>query len=83
MVVQRHVGEANEERASGARHHQREYDDAMGGGICQVATTVFNAVYDGGLSVTERLQPPLLISELPRARRGGQLGPRPRPRVDQ
>lgn len=31
-----------------------EMTDAPGGGVCQVATTVFNAVYDAGLSFKER-----------------------------
>lgn len=31
-----------------------EMTDAPGGGVCQVATTVFNAVYDAGFSIKER-----------------------------
>ncbi len=50
------------------RHHQREYDDAVGGGICQVATTV-QCGLRGGLSVTGGHNHRCYISELPRARR--------------
>jgi vancomycin resistance protein YoaR len=32
-----------------------EYVDEIGGGICQVATTVFNAVFDSGLPILERV----------------------------
>jgi vancomycin resistance protein YoaR len=32
-----------------------EYVDEIGGGICQVATTVFNAVFDSGLPIVERV----------------------------
>ncbi len=31
-----------------------EIQDAVGGGICQVATTVFNAVYEGGYGIERR-----------------------------
>jgi vancomycin resistance protein YoaR len=31
-----------------------EYVDEIGGGICQVATTVYNAVFDSGLPIVER-----------------------------
>ena len=31
-----------------------EHVDSIGGGICQVATTIFNAVFEGGLPVVER-----------------------------
>lgn len=31
-----------------------EYIDEVGGGICQVATTVFNAVYEGGYPIIRR-----------------------------
>ena len=45
-----------------------EYTDAIGGGICQVATTVFNAVYEGGYPVTERRNHSLYISSYPTGR---------------
>ncbi|MDR3037072.1 MAG: VanW family protein [Coriobacteriales bacterium] len=32
-----------------------EYVDEIGGGICQVATTVYNAVFDSGLPIVERV----------------------------
>jgi vancomycin resistance protein YoaR len=32
-----------------------EYVDEIGGGICQVATTVFNAAFDSGLPIAERV----------------------------
>ncbi|MEG2746364.1 MAG: VanW family protein [Gordonibacter sp.] len=45
-----------------------EYDDAIGGGICQVATTVFNAVYDSGFPVVERHNHSLHMSSYPDGR---------------
>lgn len=45
-----------------------EYTDAIGGGICQVATTVFNAVYEAGYPVTERRNHSLYISSYPTGR---------------
>ena len=45
-----------------------EYSDAIGGGICQVATTVFNAVYEAGYPVTERHNHSLRISSYPEGR---------------
>lgn len=45
-----------------------EYSDAIGGGICQVATTVFNAIYDAGYPVTERHNHTLRISSYPEGR---------------
>ena len=45
-----------------------EYSDAIGGGICQVATTVFNAVYEAGYPVTERRNHSLYISSYPTGR---------------
>ena len=64
------VGEANE--ASGFRSAgaiiNGEFDDAIGGGICQVATTVFNAVYEAGYPVTERRNHSLYISTYPTGR---------------
>ena len=64
------VGEANEEAGFQAAHAiiNGEYDDAIGGGICQVATTVFNAVYEAGYPVTERRNHSLYISSYPAGR---------------
>ena len=45
-----------------------EYDDAIGGGICQVATTMFNAVYDAGFPVLTRHNHSLYISSYPTGR---------------
>lgn len=45
-----------------------EYVDSIGGGICQVATTVFNAVYEAGLDVVERRNHSLYIASYPTGR---------------
>lgn len=45
-----------------------EYDDAIGGGICQVATTMFNAVYDAGFPVLTRHNHSLYIASYPTGR---------------
>lgn len=45
-----------------------EYEDAVGGGICQVATTVFNAVYDAGFPVPTRFNHSLYIASYPDGR---------------
>ncbi len=45
-----------------------EYVDAVGGGICQVATTVFNSVYDAGFPVTSRRNHSLYIASYPAGR---------------
>ena len=45
-----------------------EYDDAIGGGICQVATTMFNAVYDAGFPVLTRHNHSLYIASYPAGR---------------
>ena len=39
-----------------------EYDEAVGGGVSQVATTVFNAAWEAGLKITERNSHSLYIS---------------------
>lgn len=44
------------------------YDDAVGGGICQVATTVFNAVYESGFPVATRHNHSLYIANYPAGR---------------
>ncbi|MDO4182346.1 MAG: VanW family protein [Coriobacteriia bacterium] len=41
------------------------YSESVGGGLCQVATTVFNAVYDAGFTVQERHNHSLYISSYP------------------
>lgn len=45
-----------------------EYSDSVGGGICQVATTVFNAIYVSGFPVIERHNHSLYISSYPQGR---------------
>lgn len=42
--------------------------DALGGGICQVSTTVFNAAFEAGLDITERVNHALYISHYPLGR---------------
>lgn len=42
--------------------------DELGGGICQVATTVFNAVYESGFPVVERSPHSLYMSNYPAGR---------------
>lgn len=39
-----------------------EYEEAVGGGVSQVATTVFNAAWEAGLKITERNPHSLYIS---------------------
>lgn len=64
------MGEANEANGFQAAHAivNGEYEDAIGGGICQVATTVFNAVFESGFPVTERRNHSLYISSYPTGR---------------
>ncbi len=45
-----------------------EHDDAVGGGICQVTTTVFNAVYEAGFPVLRRYNHTLYLSNYPDGR---------------
>ena len=45
-----------------------EYSDAVGGGICQVATTVFNSVYLAGYPVEKRYNHSLYIASYPKGR---------------
>lgn len=64
------AGECNEEAGflgAGAIING-EYDDAVGGGICQVATTVFNAVYEAGFPVVSRYNHSLYIASYPAGR---------------
>lgn len=64
------AGDCNEE--SGFRAASTIMDgvltDSIGGGVCQVATTVFNAVYDSGLPIVERHNHSLYISSYPDGR---------------
>jgi vancomycin resistance protein YoaR len=45
-----------------------ELQTGLGGGICQVSTTVFNAAYEGGLQIDERTNHALYISHYPLGR---------------
>lgn len=45
-----------------------EYDEEVGGGTSQVATTVFNAAWEAGLRITERHPHSLYISRYPLGR---------------
>lgn len=62
--------------ATGPRTPQNGYQEAqvivdgelvpgIGGGVCQVATTLYNAVFNAGLDVTERINHSLYISKYP------------------
>ena len=43
-------------------------EDVLGGGICQVSTTMFNAVFFAGLKVTERHNHSIYIDHYPKGR---------------
>ena len=45
-----------------------ELENGLGGGTCQVSTTVFNAAYEGGLPITARTNHALYISHYPQGR---------------
>ncbi len=45
-----------------------ELQNGLGGGVCQVSTTVFNAAYEGGLPITARTNHALYISHYPQGR---------------
>lgn len=45
-----------------------ELQTGIGGGVCQVSTTVFNAAYEAGLPITSRQNHALYISHYPLAR---------------
>ena len=45
-----------------------ELQNAIGGGVCQVSTTVFNAAYAAGLKINERTNHALYISHYPQGR---------------
>jgi len=66
-------------RATGARTASKGFLEApviingevttgLGGGVCQVSTTVFNAAYEAGLNITERTNHALYISHYPQGR---------------
>jgi vancomycin resistance protein YoaR len=45
-----------------------EVTTGLGGGVCQVSTTVFNAAYEAGLRITARTNHALYISHYPQGR---------------
>jgi vancomycin resistance protein YoaR len=45
-----------------------ELQTALGGGVCQVSTTVFNAAYEAGLPIASRTNHALYISHYPQGR---------------
>jgi vancomycin resistance protein YoaR len=45
-----------------------ELESGIGGGVCQVSTTVFNAAFEAGLSIDERTNHALYISHYPLGR---------------
>ena len=45
-----------------------ELQNGLGGGTCQVSTTVFNAAYEAGLPITARTNHALYISHYPQGR---------------
>jgi len=45
-----------------------EYEEDVGGGVSQVATTIFNAVWEAGLKITERNPHALYIGRYPSGR---------------
>src|SRR6266571_547952 len=66
-------------QATGARTAQKgflvapviingELGTGLGGGVCQVSTTVFNAAYEAGLPITARTNHALYISHYPQGR---------------
>ena len=65
-----HTGDTNLDPpfASAGSIVNGEYVDSIGGGICQVATTVFNAVYEAGLDVVQRRNHSLYIASYPTGR---------------
>lgn len=64
------AGECNEEKGFQAAGSivGDELIDEIGGGICQVATTVFNSVYEVGLPIVERHNHSMYISSYPSGR---------------
>ena len=45
-----------------------EVTTGLGGGVCQVSTTVFNAAFEAGLDITQRTNHALYISHYPQGR---------------
>ena len=64
------AGECNEEKGflGAGSIVDGQVTDEVGGGICQVATTVFNAVYEAGYPVDERTNHSLYMASYPAGR---------------
>ena len=64
------TGDTNEEAGFWAAGSiiQGEYVDSVGGGICQVATTIFNAAFEAGLPIDMRFNHQLYIASYPNGR---------------
>ena len=60
-----------------------ELQTGLGGGVCQVSTTVFNAAYEAGLSIESRTNHALYISHYPTGPRRDRELPGPRPPLPQ
>jgi vancomycin resistance protein YoaR len=54
-----------------------EFVDAIGGGVCQVATTIFNAAYESGLPIEERTNHALYLANYPDGRDAAVSFPSP------
>jgi len=65
-----HSGDTNQDPpfATAGSIVQGEYVDSVGGGVCQVATTIFNAVYEAGLPIDMRFNHSLYIASYPDGR---------------
>jgi vancomycin resistance protein YoaR len=65
-----HVGPRTEERGfrSAPVIINGEYEEGVGGGVSQIATTVFNAAWESGIKIAERTAHALYISRYPTGR---------------
>ncbi|MGH3015464.1 MAG: VanW family protein, partial [Gaiellaceae bacterium] len=65
-----HVGPRTEERGfrSAPIIINGEYEEGVGGGVSQIATTVFNAAWESGIKIAERTAHALYISRYPTGR---------------
>ena len=73
------AGECNEEKGFLEAHAiaGNTLIDEIGGGICQVATTVFNAVYEAGYPIVERHNHTIYFSSYPQGRDAAISWPSP------
>jgi vancomycin resistance protein YoaR len=64
------AGECNAEKGFQAATaiSDNEYIDEIGGGICQVATTIFNVIFDSGFPIVERVNHSQYIASYPDGR---------------